>query len=418
MAKIALVMPRSTFLETPLVWQPLGLFYISARLESLGHSVDFFDLNEDTLPPDGEYSQLWVSATAPQIAEVRRIAQETMGWKTKRVLGGAVVWANPDSCRDMGYDLLVGGESDQPGVVEQLIDTAEHCEANTYIPIATSHTLDWVLAPSRKWSHKYHAQMPDASGKVHTLTTMFTTRGCPLTCAFCESGRLGVIWDKHTRYEPLPIVEQQIREIADLGYSGIGYYDDVMPLNKPRTLAIMDLHKKYNMVWRGFVRTDIVCNHGGFEYMRALRDGGLIEIFVGVESADNRIKNGIFKKTTIEQDTQVLEWCKQLGIRMKCSFILGLPGESRESMERTREWILTHRPHRAQIGRLIPFAGTPLGDHPEMFDITYERQPSEDWYYSGNNTHSFVSTSNLTRQEIDDYYHALMAELKQEGIPS
>src|SRR4030067_401968 len=67
-------------------------------------------------------------------------------------------------------------------------------------------------------------------------------------------------------------------------------------------------------------------------------------IFVGVESADNQIKENIHKGTTIEQDTAVLEWCKELGVRCKMSFILGLPGESLESMQNPRDWIFKNSP--------------------------------------------------------------------------
>jgi hypothetical protein len=87
-------------------------------------------------------------------------------------------------------------------------------------------------------------------------------------------------------------------------------------------------------------------------------------------------------------------------------------------MEKTREWILRERPDRAQIGRLIPFDGTPLVTRKDEYDLKYEEQPPEEWYYSGSQTHSFVSTSFLSRDEIDEFYHALIAELKAEGIPS
>jgi radical SAM superfamily enzyme YgiQ (UPF0313 family) len=411
-------MPRSTFLETPLVWQPLGAFYLISRLESLGHGVDFFDLNEDEFPQDGDYEQVWITSTAPQIAEVRRIAEKTKEWKTRTVLGGASVWASPDTYKDMGFTLIVGGECDHPDNTKKIVEAAENPPQYNHLLFPTSKTLDWVLPPSRKWSYKYHAELSDTVGNMHQFTTMFSTRGCPLTCSFCESSRHGVIWDARTRYEPLDVVEHQLREIVGLGYTGVNYYDDVAILNKKRTLAIMEMHKKYGLVWRGFARTDIISNQGGYEYLKQLKEGGLCELFVGVESADNRVKDAIFKKTSIEQDTDVLHWARDLGIRLKCSFILGLPGESRESMEKTREWILRERPDRAQIGRLIPFDGTPLVSRKDEYDLKYEEQPPEEWYYSGSQTHSFVSTSFLSRDEIDEFYHALIAELKAEGIPS
>ena len=411
---IALVMPASTFLELPMVMQPLGLFYLAARLEAMGHTTDFFDLNVDDFPAD-VYDEVWVSATSPQMREIKRIGTVLKSYKAKSVLGGAAAWANPSSCMDLGYDLVVGGEADCPQNTQKIMATP-----SGYLMLPVSRTLDWVLPPVRRWSWKYQSQLADLHGTKIPCTTMFTSRGCPLECAFCESGRHGVIWDRFTRYEPLDVVEYQIAQAEMLGYHALAYYDDILPLNKKRTYQIMELHRKYNMIWRCFLRSDIICNHGGKEYLEEMRNGGLVEIFVGVESADNRIKDNITKKTTIEQDTNIAAWCKELGIRCKTSFILGLPGESMESMEATRSWILENRPDRVQVGRLIPFPGTPLRTKMENYDIAMENDVDDDWFYMGRNdmSHSFVSTSNMTVQQIDDFWHKLNDELKREGIPS
>jgi len=413
--KIALVMPRSTFLETPMVFPPLGLFYIAARLESMGHETEFFDLNVDEFPED-VFDEVWVSATSPQMQEIKRIGAILAERDCKSVLGGASAWANPSSCMDLGYDLVIGGEADEPENTKKILATDKG-----YIMLPVSRTLDWVLPPVRRWSWKYNAELTDFDGNQVKSVTMFNTRGCPLECAFCESGRHGVIWDRFTRYEPLYIVEQQLSEVSSLGYQGVFFYDDIKPLNKKRMLEELELYKKYGIFWRCFLRSDIINNHGGFEYLKAMREAGLVEIFVGVESASDEVKNNITKKTSIKQDTNVLNWCKELGIRMKTSFILGLPGESKESMEATRRWILQHRPDRVQVGRLIPFAGTPLAKHPENYDLNYERQVDDEWFYAGRHdmdTHSFVSTSRLTSKQIDDFWRKLMVELREEGIPT
>lgn len=418
--KIALVMPKSTFLEDPMIMMPLGLMYLSSRLESLGHTTDFYDLNVDSFPED-KYDQIWLSATSPQISEIKKWGKVLAGYKAKSVIGGASAWANPESCMELGYDLVVGGESDSTRNIERILEAletyGEYKITRLLNPI--SPKLDWVLPPTRRWARKYHSYLYDLEGNKVDCTTAFTSRGCPLECAFCESGRHGVIWDRLTRYEPIECVEEQIKECRKLGYGAIAFYDDIKPLMKKRMLAELELYKKYGIIWRCFLRSDIICNQGGYEYLKDMRDGGLVEIFVGVESASNEIKNNITKKTTIEQDSLIVEWCKALGIRCKTSFILGLPGESYDTMEMTRQWILKHRPDRVQVGRLIPFKGTPLGDHPEKYDIQYENPPDDEWFYRGNmdtDSHSFVSTSHLSVQEIDTFWRNLDKELEREGI--
>jgi radical SAM superfamily enzyme YgiQ (UPF0313 family) len=394
--------------------QPLGLFYIAARLESLGHTTEFFDLNVDEFPED-RFDEVWVSATSPQMSEIKKIGQILSKYKSKSVLGGAAAWANPDNCMDLGYTLVVGGESDSPSSVSKIMDTE-----SGYLQVSITKGLDWVLPPIRRWSHKYSSALDNLHGEKIPATTMFTGRGCGLECAFCESGRHGVIWDRFVRFEPLDIVEYQIKQVKELGFGALLYYDDILPIRKDRTLKLMELHRKYNMIWRCFLRSDIINNQGGYDYLKEMRDGGLVEIFVGVESADNEIKNNITKKTSIEQDTNIVAWCRQLGIRCKTSFILGLPGESQESMEKTRRWILENRPDRVQVGRLIPFPGTPLFKNIQNYDIKVERNIPDDWFYMGMNDfqHSFVSTSNLSVSEIDLFWHSLNNEMKELGIPS
>jgi len=248
---------------------------------------------------------------------------------------------------------------------------------------------------------------------------MFTSRGCPMACAFCESGRNGVIWDRFVRYESLELVEQQLREIYELGFTGVMFYDDILPLNKPRMLSILDMLKKYHFIWRCFIRTDVIAKQGGFEYLKQMRDAGLVEVLAGVESADNQIKDNIWKGTTIEQDTQALQWCKELGIKFKASFILGLPGEDKESMKATRQWILQQKPDRADVNILIPFPGTPITAHAAQFDLYWTEDVPEEYWFKGprDESNALVGTSSLEPIQIEEFRNALISEMESEGIP-
>ena len=415
---IALVFPPSTFLTDPLVWPPLGLWYLGAQLEAQHHKTEFFDLSFQNLPEDGDFDQLWLSATSAQMFEVRKIAEITKNWKqTRTVFGGAAPWADPEGCKDMPFNLTVVGEGDHPDTIKKIVGYAFR-DSGVYYP-EISKNLDWVLPPIRRWSLNYHSYMSDMDGNEYRMASLFTSRGCPMSCSFCESGRHGVIWNSLTRYEPLWSVEFQIRECARLGFTGLAYYDDVFIINRRRTLELLKLNNKYNMKWRCFLRSDILEKHGGKEYLERMRDSGLIEVFVGVESADNGIKDNIHKGTTIEQDAKALQWCKELGIRCKMSFIFGLPGETRESMQKTRKWILEHQPDIVQVDRLVPFPGTPLTKHPAEYDLKYDHTPDEEWFFRGRHdasSRSFVSTSNLSVDEIDKFWHDFEEELVEKGL--
>ena len=203
-----------------MVWPPLGLWYIAAQLEAQGHHTDFIDMSaNDTLPNDGEYDQMWISAKSPQIFEIKKIAEHTKDWtKTRTVLGGAAAWVNPETYRSM-FDLVVCGEGDHP---DTIFDITNPTFNGIYYP-ALRPNLDWVLPPLRRWALDYHSYMTSQDGNKYRMASLFTTRGCPMSCAFCSSGRLGTIWGNRTRYEPLHIVEHQIKECLDLGFTGIAF---------------------------------------------------------------------------------------------------------------------------------------------------------------------------------------------------
>ena len=98
------------------------MLYLGAQLEAQGHSCDFIDMSlRDYIPYDGEYDQVWVSATAPQMFEVRKIAEAMKGYtKTKTVFGGAAPWANPQTAVELPFNLLLSGESDHPDTIKQI----------------------------------------------------------------------------------------------------------------------------------------------------------------------------------------------------------------------------------------------------------------------------------------------------------
>lgn len=413
---VALVFPKSTFLIDPMVYPPLGLWYLAAQLEALGHSTEFFDLSEDQLPADGDFDQLWLGGTSPQMHDIRRLGELLRTYsRTATVLGGAAPWARPSECKDLGFDVVVAGESDNPAVILQVLSA----KPGTLLMPSINQGMLGLLPPIRRWSHRYHAYLEGRDGRQHLTTTAFTSRGCPMACAFCESGRNGVIWDRFVRYEPLELVETQLREARDLGFTGMMFYDDILPLNKPRMLGLLQLLPKYIEVWRCFLRTDVIMKQGGFDYLKEMSEAGLVEVLAGVESADNRIKENISKGTTIEQDTQVLEWCKRLGIKFKASFILGLPGEDQASLDATRQWILEHRPDRADVNTLIPFPGTPITSHAAQYDLYWTEDFPEELWYKGPRDSSvgIVGTSHLTPQEIKDFRDGLVKELDSLGIP-
>ncbi len=393
--KIALVWPKSTFLIDPMVYPPLGLWYVWGALKAAGHSVDYFDLDEDALPLDG-YASYWVSGTTPQVDQLRKIGTLLRREGLHCVLGGPHAFLQGEEMTPY-YNTVVKGEVFTANRVGPVFN------ARGFYDIGKYKDLSQIGLPVRDAAPRYKARL-----RSRLCTTMMTSLGCPYHCAFCSSHDL---WGK-VRYVPMEVVKHDIFQIRMMGYKAVQFYDDILPIRPQRALAIADLLSQQGLIWRCFMRSDLGVRHGK-EFLQDLADRGLVEMLVGVESSSQRIKDNVNKGTTVEQDTVLREWCREVGISYKASIILGLPGETRETMEETRAWLLENKPDRVDVNVLIPMPGTPLYDNGQEYDCHWTEANPGEKFFKGKpgELECLVETEELSSGEILDFRNALVAEL-------
>jgi len=425
--RIALIAVKSTFIESPWMFGTLGLWYLWPILEAAGHECQYFALDGDELPTEG-FDRYLVSGTSPQAFELRRVGDVLRAHGCRTIVGGAHATMRPDDLVGH-YDVVVKGEG------EEIVLDALDAPPGTVLSPSRPADITRLPLPVRKAQHRFRYPLPDNDGSLHWAAHLFTSRGCPMRCDFCETGRFSKIWPSPVRYEPVAKVVQQIEEIVGATYwydeqgqahlfDALMFYDDIFPLNKHRTLALLDemrrIHHATGMIWRCFMRVDVIAKHGGQAYLQQMYDAGLREVLCGVESGSQRILDIIHKGTTVEENTLARKWCKEIGLRFKASTILGLPGEDRESMEATRRWLFDNLPDRVDVNIYIPFLGTPLTDSILRGERVYDLEivepglHTDEFWYSGKNraTNALCRTSSLSRDEIFEFRNRLMAELE------
>ena len=197
------------------------------------------------------------------------------------------------------------------------------------------------------------------------VVPMQASAGCPYHCAFCNFTK-----DRRLNYiKPLEVLVDEIREIATRGARYIWFIDDNFRLGKDDLNSVCErfLKEGFKVSWMTFVRASTLKEVD----MQLLRAAGCVEVQLGLESADPQVLGNMQKKATPELYSEVLHKLLQAGINCSCYFIFGFPGETDESLRRTREFIKNHQFPDLDgylSWSIFPFMLTPLSPiyEPEM----------------------------------------------------
>ncbi len=201
-------------------------------------------------------------------------------------------------------------------------------------------------------------------------TTMFTTRGCPGLCTFCSSP---TFYGRSIRYMSSKRVLDEIKECVRLGYREIFFRDEIFTASKERVMKICEgiLSEKLNISWVCSSRVNTIDK----EMMQAMKKAGCHMVRFGVESGVQELLNNVKKGIKIEDTKKVFQWARETGMDTHAHMMIGIPGETRETLEQTMRFLKEICPTTVTFGILTPYAGTELFDkmrarHPEMGDGT------------------------------------------------
>lgn len=160
------------------------------------------------------------------------------------------------------------------------------------------------------------------------FTVMVTSLGCPYGCGFCEAGR--------TPYNPRSpeIVIREIQECYEqYGIREIDFFDYEFTGDKKRVLKICQLirEKQLDLIWACRSRIDTVDR----ELLTEMHAAGCRRIYFGIESGVESILKGVNKGITLQGVEEVIKICKEIGIKTLGFFLVGAPGETKETFRQT-----------------------------------------------------------------------------------
>ncbi len=392
---------------------PLGLGYIAAVLEDHGFSkIKILDSQAYDLSPNDYRRYLkrygpdfvGIQTLTPNFMNALHAAQIAKEEKVPIVaLGGYHPTAMPDESLLLGkgnVDLLFRGEAEFPTLefvqkyengqdwtniqgISYMKDSPQHNPPAPLIP-----DLDSLPLPAR---HLLPMDRYKIFGSSFPATSIITSRGCPYSCDFCSvSAFYGAKWRPRS---PEKIAEETQFLREQMNIKATAFVDDLFFLSNRRVKKLsVELSKIKDIYWGATTRAD----KGDLELLTLMRRAGCRLVFVGVESGNQVILDQIHKKTTLNQIERYFDNIKKSRMDSLASVSFGFPGETKETIESTVNWIIKRLdPSLALFTLATPYPGT------EFYESMLAQGKIKEQDYSKYNLfYPITELSGLTRDEM------------------
>ncbi len=192
----------------------------------------------------------------------------------------------------------------------------------------------------------------------YPYVSFYTSRGCPALCTFClwPQTLSGHAW----RVRSVDNVVAEVKQALKLFPQAKEFFfdDDTFNIRRDRVLELCRKFKPLGFRWSCNCRV-----HSDYDTLKAMADAGARKFVVGFESGDPQILKNIKKGTTIEKARAFAKNCKKVGILIHGDFIIGLPGETPETIERTIEFAKELDTETIQVSIAHALPGTELYDY-------------------------------------------------------
>lgn len=219
-------------------------------------------------------------------------------------------------------------------------------------PIEDMDSLPWIAPIYKRFLTIEHYHFTIAT---HPMVMLISGRGCKAKCFFCVYPQVMHGHAYRTRSPEHVIGEMKWIQENMPEVNEIVFEDDTFTFDRKRAVEIAGLVKKNNITlpWFANIRTNI--DQGT---LAALKDAGLRECAVGFESADDILLSNMRKGQTLQKEIEFMENCRDLDILVHGCFMVGFPGETKDTLTKTLDLSLKLNPDSAQFYPVMPYPGT------------------------------------------------------------
>lgn len=363
----------------PTEYPPIGSLSVANALIKAGQvNIDFYDI--DALRPTDEEAIEKIVAQAPDILGISAVVSTAYGYVNmlslaikKRlpniiiIMGGNLGASAEILLRKTGVDFVVTGEGERTSVefvkvfenegpqgnfeqVKGLMFLRDGKLVNTgyQVPIGDSeiYDIDWQYLHAKSRIENFiipieaaadlgstfvqdpRSREPHRKGRM--VATLVASKGCVNRCTFCHR------WEKGIRYVPVPLVIERIRFLAEnynVGFVRFG--DENFGTHEKWLGEFCREIRKLDILWQVH---GMRVNRIKIRQIQEMKDAGCTAVYFGMETGSKAILEIMEKNVKLEDNYNVMQWIVDVGLHSTIQLVLGMPGESPETIRETIEF--------------------------------------------------------------------------------
>jgi radical SAM superfamily enzyme YgiQ (UPF0313 family) len=393
----------------------LGLAYIAAVLEQSGYFVDIIDANAERISSQKAAQRainlsadfVGITAVTPTINICNDIAKEIKKLDSSILIaiGGVHATILPqETMRNCpNYDYLIKGEGEY--ILKELLEVLN---SNRYLGDIKGigyrnrdniiinegqgiiEDLNKLPFPARHLLNNKLYRTFDSS----RMTSMIAMRGCAAKCIYCA---VNLIAGKICRRrDPINIAEEIKLCISKYSVRFVSFLDDTFTFDKAWTHLLCSelIRNKLNrrIKWSCLTRVDNI----DLPLLRHLKEAGCVRVEFGIESGSQELLNYLKKGITLFQIKEAFRQAKGIGLSTMGFVMLNIPGETRETVLKTKKLIHEVEPDFLQVSFTTPYPGT------ELFDLCIRNDSllTKDWSRYIFLSWQIIKNKNISEEEF------------------